>query len=141
MDLELTDLRRDPQSGVMNAKSVKEANAMERVKEQGLVDNYRRPKLYLGEPDSDFVSFDGTKKYDIKSVVQHKFKTYQNSAEDIVKNIIDQSKEYQGNNIPHYYVDLKDVPNFLQSDIAQYMQNQFQNAPSVNLDKIDFLFN
>jgi hypothetical protein len=66
VDLELTDLRRDPQTGVRNAKSVKEANTIERAKEQGLVDNYRRPKIYLGESDVDFVNLNGSKKSELK---------------------------------------------------------------------------
>jgi len=61
VELELTDLRRDPQTGVRNEKSIKEANTMERAKEQELVESYRRPKLYLGETDVDFVSLDGSK--------------------------------------------------------------------------------
>ena len=32
VELELTDLRRDPQTGVRNVKSVKEANTMKRAK-------------------------------------------------------------------------------------------------------------
>jgi len=32
-DVDLTDLRRDPQTEVRNAKSVKEANGMERARE------------------------------------------------------------------------------------------------------------
>lgn len=66
VDLDLTDLSRDPQTGVRNAKSIKEANTMERAKEQGLVENYRRPKIYMGETNVDFVNLNGSKKYELK---------------------------------------------------------------------------
>lgn len=48
VELELIDLRRDLQTSVMNEKSLKEVDTMERAKEQGLVESYRRPKVYLG---------------------------------------------------------------------------------------------
>ena len=73
MDLDLTDLRRDSQTGVMNEKGLREYNTIERAKEHGFVDNYRRPKLHLGEKDTDFVDLSGSRKYELKSVVQNKY--------------------------------------------------------------------
>ena len=44
IDLELTDLRRDPQTGVMNAKSIEEYFTIEPAKEQGFITGeVRRP--------------------------------------------------------------------------------------------------
>jgi hypothetical protein len=63
---------------------------MERAKEQGLVESYRRPKVYLGETDVDFVNLNGYKKYELKAVTQNERKSYQDSAKDIIKNIQDQ---------------------------------------------------
>lgn len=45
---------------------------MERAKEQGVVDNYRRSKVYLGKKDTDFGDLSGSKRYEIKSVVQRR---------------------------------------------------------------------
>ena len=87
IDLELTALRRDPQTGFMNAKSIEEYFTIERAKEQGLVENYRCPKLYLGEGNTDFVELSGSNQYELKAVVQHKYKSYEDSAKDIIKNI------------------------------------------------------
>ena len=41
---------------------------MKRAKEQGLVDDYRRPKLHLGESDVDFVGSNIS--YELKAVTQ-----------------------------------------------------------------------
>ena len=40
---------------------------MELAKEQGLVGDYRRPRIYLGKSEVDFVSPDGLKKYEVNS--------------------------------------------------------------------------
>ena len=49
---------------------------MERAKEQGLVESYRRPKIYLGETDVDFVNLNSSKKYELKAVTQNERKSY-----------------------------------------------------------------
>jgi len=56
----------------MNEKAIKEYSIMERAKEQGVVDNYRRSKVYLGKKDTDFGDLSGSKRYEIKSVVQRR---------------------------------------------------------------------
>lgn len=77
---------------------------------------------------------DGSQKYDIKTVVQNKHKTYHDSFKDVAETIIEQSKMLMdtGYNkekyILHYIIDLKEVPNFLQQEIAQNIQNQLQKA-------------
>ena len=135
MDLELTDLRRDPQTGVTNAKSVKEANTMERAKEQGLVDNYRRPKMYLGESDADFVNSNGSKKYELKA----ERKSYQDSSKDIIKNIQNKAKKTKvGDTLPDYFIDLEGVPDSLKWNIAQNIQDQLQSIN--NLNELNFVY-
>jgi len=47
--------------------------------------------------------------------------------------------ENQGNNIPDYIIDLKEVPNFLQQEIIQSIQNKLQEIPDLN--EVNFLFN
>ena len=139
VDLELTDLRRDPQTDVRNAKSVKEANTMERAKEQGLVDSYRRPKLYLGETDVDFVNLNGSKKYELKAVTQNERKSYQDSAKDIIKNIQNQAEKMKvGETLPDYLIDLEGVPDSLKWNIAQNIQDQLQSIN--NLDELNFVY-
>lgn len=139
VDLELMDLRRDPQTGVRNAKSVKEANTMERAKEQGLVESYRRPKVYLGETDVDFVNFNGSKKYELKTVTQNECKSYQNSAKDIIKNIKNQAEKIKvGETLPDYLIDLEGVPDSLKWNIAQNIQDQLQSIN--NLDELNFVY-
>nr|QUW40442.1 hypothetical protein [Haslea sp.] len=130
VEFELTDLRRDPQTGVRNEKSIKEANTMERAKEQGLVENYRRPKVYLGETDVDFVSFDGSKQYELKTVTQNQYKSCQDSAKDIIRNI--KNKAQNAETLPNYYIDLKGVPDCLKENIAQNIQDQLQSINNLN---------
>lgn len=120
MDLELTDLRWDSQTNVRNAKSLKEANLIECAKEQGFVDSYRGPKFYLGETAVDFVSVEGSKKYELKT----EEKSYQDSVKDIVRNIKNQAKDMKvGEALP----DLESVPDFLKLNIAQNIQDQLQS--------------
>ena len=139
VDLELTDLRRDPQTGVRNVKSVKEANTMERAKEQGLVESYRRPKVYLGETDVDFVNLNGSKKYELKAVTQNERKSYQDSAKDIIKNIQNQAEKMKvGETLPDYLIDLEGVPDSLKWNIAQNIQDQLQSIK--NLDEFNFIY-
>ena len=66
-ELNLFDLRRDPQTLVMNRKGVSEADALYRAQEQGLLSdlqNFRRP-YNLDESNSDFVATNqnGKKEY------------------------------------------------------------------------------
>lgn len=139
MDLELTDLRRDSQTGVRNTKSVKEANTIERAKEQRLVDSYRRPKVYQGETDVDFVNLDGSKKYELKSVTQNEHKSYQDSAKDIIKNIQNRAEKMKvGETLPDYLIDLEGVPDSLKWNIAQNIQDQLQSIN--NLDELNFVY-
>jgi hypothetical protein len=135
LDLELTDSRRDPQTDVRNAKSVKEANTMERAKEQGLVDK----KMYLGEADVDFVTLNGSKKYELKVVTQNERKSYQDSAKDIIKNIQNKAEKMKvGETLPDYFIDLEGVPDSLKSNIAQNIKNQLQSIN--NLNELNFVY-
>ena len=95
MELELTDLRRDPQTGIMNPKSIKEANTLK--------SNYRRPKLHLGESDVVFVGSNIS--YELKVVTQTKHKSYQDSANDIVNNIRDSAENMKVRpTLPYYLI-------------------------------------
>lgn len=136
VDLELTDLRRDPQTGVINDKAIKEAHTMERAKEQGLVESYRRPKVYLGERDVDFVNLDGSIEYELKTVTQNQYKSCQDSAKDIIKNIRNKAKNEE--TLPNYYIDLKGVPESLKGTITQNIQDQLQSIE--NLNELNFVY-
>ena len=137
LELELTNLRRDPQIGIMNSKSLKEANRMERAKEQGLVDNSRRSKLHLDESDVDFV--DSNISYEVKAVTQTKHKSYQDSANDIVNNIRNSEENMRvRQTLPYYLIDLEDLPDSLKSNMAQTLQQQFE---SINhLEHFEFVY-
>jgi len=137
VELELTDLRRDPQIGIMNPKSLKEANTMKRAKEQGLVDDYRRPKLHLGESDVDFVGSNIS--YELKAVTQTKHKSYQDSANDIVNNIRDSAENMKvRQTLPYYLIDLGDLPDSLKCNMAQTLQEQLE---SINhLEHFQFVY-
>jgi hypothetical protein len=74
----------------------------------------------------DCVSQDGSKKYEIKAVVKHEFKTYEDSAKDIIKNIRDKSMKVEGE-LPVYLIELQTVPNFLKENITQYIQDELQS--------------
>lgn len=136
-----SDLRGDPQINVRKPGSFKEAEIMERVQEQGLVGNYRRPKMYLGDSDVDFVSLDGSKRYEVKSVVNIEHKSCQESAKDIVKNIqkLSANRMKSGETMPDYiFINFKDVPNSLRSSIAQYFRDQLGSIS--NLNRLAFVY-
>ena len=112
---------------------------MERAKEQGLVESYRRPKVYLGETDVNFVNLNGYKKYELKAVTQNERKSYQNSAKDIIKNIQNQAEKMKvGETLPDYLIDLEDVPDSLKWNIAQNIQDQLQLIN--NLNELNFVY-
>lgn len=97
LDLKLTDLKRDPETGVLNPKSMAEyCSTIECAKEHGIIKGeVRRPKTYLGEREVNYVSQDGSKKYEIKEIVKNKFKSYEDSAKDIIENIREKNKKVE----------------------------------------------
>jgi hypothetical protein len=86
---DLTDLRRDVQTDVMNQKSLNEYDSITRaVLQKQLPAGFKRSEDT--DSASDYVSSDGKTGYEIKRVTQNKYKTFDKSAKDIINNIADQ---------------------------------------------------
>jgi len=95
--------------------------------------------LYQGESDVDFVSLDGSKKFEHKAVIENEYKSYPDSAKDIIKNIQDKAKKLQvGESLPDYFIDLGDVRDSLKRNITQNIHDQLH--PIKNLNKLNFIY-
>ena len=126
-NLELTDLTRDPQTHIKNSKSISELVSIQRAKEQDIlnIEDYRRPKL--GEGDVDFVSLDGCKRYEIKKVVQNKYKSYGDSSEDIIININDKIDRKDEDELPNYLIDVSSIPKDIRRGIVKNIRNRIKS--------------
>jgi len=150
-----SDLRRDPQTGCMNKKSVNEAKIIKRAREIGVFDpddELRRPRLWQGEQDTDVVkvmknnsmSSDQEsepnpllKKYEIKSIGEYSNKTSQSSAKDVASKIRDNVEKKPD---LAYLIGTETVPNFLLQDTKTYLEERLgpEVLSKVEITYIDF---
>jgi hypothetical protein len=139
-NFELTDLRRDVQTDVMNQKSLYEYDSMTRAVEQKQV-----PAGFLRPKDSgaraDYVSSDGKIKYEIKRITQNKHQTFEASANNVIRNIKAQHDAAVDTN-EKYIIDLVEMTQDvqIQTDMYQYI-NQELSKKGFEIDQLIYLFN
>jgi len=141
-EIDLSDLRRDPQTLVMNQKSIEEAEALSRAKDEGCLTEFtdiRRP-YNVSESLADFVGKDsmGSKiNFDIKAIDGSGRRPLDRQTQDINQNIKDL---FDGADDPTKFqiiCDISSAPTFLQKTI---IKNITQGFDSNQLKNINFLF-
>ena len=140
--IDLFDLRRDPQTLVMNQKSIQEAEALSRAKDEGCLTEFtdiRRP-YNVSESLADFVGKDsmGSKiNFDIKAIDGSGRRPLDRQTQDINQNIKDL---FDGADDPTKFqiiCDISSAPTFLQETIIKKITQGFD---SNQLKNINFLF-
>jgi hypothetical protein len=137
---DLTDLRRDVQTDVMNQKSLNEYDSMTRaVLQKQLPADFKRPE----DPESgvDYVSSDGKTGYEIKRVTQNKYQTFEASANNIIRNIKAQHAATL-DGYEKFIVDLVETAHDLETQkrIYQHINQELSNQ-DVPTDSLIYLFN
>lgn len=141
-EIDLSDLRRDPQTLVMNQKSIQEAEALSQAKDEGCLTEFtdiRRP-YNVSESLTDFVGKDsmGSKiNFDIKGIDGSGRRPLDRQTQDINQNIKDL---FDGADDPTKFqiiCDISSAPTFLQKTI---IKNITQGFDSNQLKNINFLF-
>lgn len=137
---DLTDLRRNVQTDVMNQKSLNEYDSMTRaVLQKQLPADFRRPE----NPKSgvDFVSSDGKNGYEIKRVTQNKHQTFEASANNVIRNIKAQHARSLGG-YKKFIIDLVETAHDVETQkrIHQYIDQELSNE-GVSVDSLIYLFN
>lgn len=140
-EIDLSDLRRDPQTLVMNQKSIQEAEALSRAKDEGCLTEFtdiRRP-YNVSESLADFVGKDsmGSKiNIDIKAIDGSGRRPIDRQTQDINQNI---KNLFDGADDPtkfHIIYDISVLPSFLKDVV---IKNITQGLASNQLDNISFL--
>ena len=141
-EIDLFDLRRDPQTLVMNQKSIQEAEALSRAKDEGCLTEFtdiRRP-YNVSESLADFVGKDSMGSeinFDIKAIDGSGRRPLDRQTQDINQNIKDL---FDGADDPTKFqiiCDISSAPTFLQETI---IKNITQGFDSNQLKNINFLF-
>lgn len=141
-EIDLSDLRRDPQTLVMNQKSIQEAEVLSRAKDEGYLTEFsdiRRP-YNVSESLADFVGKDsiGSKiNIDIKGIDGSGRRPLDRQTQDINQNIKDL---FDGADDPTKFqiiCDISPAPTFLHQTI---IKNITQGFDSNQLKNINFLF-
>ena len=135
---ELTDLRRDVQTDVMNQKSINEYDSVTRAVEQKQVQvGFKRPEN--PKAAEDYTSADGKTKYEIKRVTQYKARTFEKSANDIITKI---GNQYTGSLDEKFIVDLVETAHDVktQQRIYQHIHQELSNQ-GLPTDSLIYLFN
>lgn len=136
---DLTDLRRDVQTGVLNQKSINEYDSLTRaVLEKQVPAGFQRPEDT--DSASDYVSSDGKTEYEIKRVTQNKYKTFDKSAKDIINNIADQHARSLGG-YQKFIIELVETAHDVETQkrIHQYIDQELSNE-GVSVDSLIYLF-
>jgi hypothetical protein len=137
---DLTDLRRDVQTDVMNQKSLNEYDSMTRaVLQKQIPAGFKRPKDSAAR--ADYLSSDGKIKYEIKRITQNKHQTFEASAKNIIRNIKAQHDAVVDTN-EKYIIDLVETAQDVQTqtDMYQYI-NQELSKQGLKMDQLIYLFN
>ena len=141
-EIDLSDLRRDPQTLVMNKKSVEEAEALSRAKDDGCLTGFtdiRRP-YSVSESLADFVGKDsmGSKiDFDIKAIDGSGRRPMDRQTQDIHENIKDLFDSADDPEKLQIICDISAAPMFLQETI---IKNITRGLDSDQLKNINFLF-
>ena len=141
-EIDLSDLRRDPQTLVMNQKSIQEAEALSRAKDEGCLTEFtdiRRP-YNVSESLADFVGKDsmGSKiNFDIKAIDGSGRRPLNRQTQDINQNIKDLFDRADDPTKFQIICDISSAPTFLQETI---IKNITQGFDSNQLKNINFLF-
>nr|YP_003734626.1 hypothetical protein KrfoC_p116 [Kryptoperidinium foliaceum]ADI40411.1 hypothetical protein [Kryptoperidinium foliaceum] len=141
-EIDLYDLRRDPQTLVMNQKSIQEAEVLSRAKDEGCLTEFtdiRRP-YNVSESSADFVGKDsmGSKiNIDIKAIDGSGRRPLDRQTQDINQNIKDL---FDGADDPtklQIICDISALPSLLADSM---IKNITKGLASNQLDNISFLF-
>ena len=137
---DLTDLRRDVQTNVMNEKSRLEYDSMTRaVLQNQLPAGFKRPADTRS--NVDYISLDEKTGYETKRVTQKKNQTFENSAYDIIFNI---KKQHAGTTdvSKKYIVDLIETAYDVETQkrIHQHINQKLTNE-GIPVDSLIYLFN
>jgi hypothetical protein len=138
-EIDLFDVKRDPQTLAMNQKSIQEAEVLIRAKDEGClaeVSNIRRP-YNVSESEADFVGTDrrGSKvDIDIKKIDGSGRRPLAQQTEDINANIFDGADDPTKLQI---ICDISAAPTFLQRTVIKNITHEFD---SNQLNNINFLF-
>lgn len=141
-EIDLSDLRRDPQTLVMNQKSIKEAEALSRAKDEGCLTEFtdiRRP-YNVSESSADFVGKDsmGSKiNIDIKAIDISGRRPLDRQTQDINENIKDLFDGADDSTKLQIICDISALPSFLANSV---IKNITKGLTSDQLDNISFLF-
>jgi hypothetical protein len=137
---DLTDLRRDVQTDVMNQKSINEYDSMERAVEQKRVPpGFIRPEDR--EARVDYLSSDGKIGYEIKRITQNKYQTFEGSANNVIRNIKAQHATALDRN-EKFIVDLVETAYDVETQKRIYNHiNQELINQGVATDSLIYLFN
>lgn len=141
-EIDLSDLRRDPQTLVMNQKSIQEAEALSRAKDQGClteITDIRRPHN-VSESLTDFVGKDsmGSKiKIDFKAINASGHRTLDRQTQDINQNIKDLFESADDSTKLQIICDISELPSFLKNTV---IKNITHGLASEQLDNISFLW-
>ena len=139
--LDLFDLRRNPQSRVMNQKGIQEAEILSRAQDQGYlteIDDIRRP-YNLSESNSDYVGKDrkGSKvEIDTKAIDGSGRRPLNKQTKDINESLIDLFEDVDDPTKLQIICDLSAKPAFLHEDM---IKNITKGLDSKHLDNINFL--
>lgn len=141
-EIDLSDLRRDPQTLVMNQKSIQEAEVLSRAKDEGCLTEFtdiRRP-YNVSESSSDFVCKDSMGSQinlELKAIDGSGRRPLNRQTQDINQHI---KSLFNGADDPTKFLiicDISDAPTFLQETI---MKNITQGFDSNQLKNINFVF-
>jgi hypothetical protein len=141
-ELDLFDLRRDPQYLVINKKSVTEADILSRAKDDGYLTKFtdiRRP-YNTSESNSDFVAKDsaGSKiDIDVKAFDGSGKRPYHLQTEDIIEVIKNEFNHVEDPNNVRVICDIALALLFYHKKIYN---NITEALDSNELNKVDFLF-
>lgn len=137
---DLTDVRRDVQTDVMNQKSFNEYDSMTRaVLQKQVPAGFKRPE----DPKSevDYISSDEKTGYEIKRVTQNKYQTFERSGNDIINSIADQHARSLGG-YEKFIIDLVETAHDVETQkrIHQYIDQELSKQ-GVPVASLIYLFN
>lgn len=135
-------MTRDSQNLVRNDKSQREFATLQKAIKMGLIDpdSVRRPINHKSEETGDFITFDKTRTYEMKSILSRNNESLSTSLNNVIDNITDKVKS--GLNGPtNYIIDLGEVPNFLQDAYIKEIKETLTRNQVIDKIELDFTLN
>lgn len=115
----------------MNEKSIQEYDILKQADKQGSFnkEDYRRPRLWKDENDSDFIRKEETqlsslkKQLELKTITANDPQTIFESADNVCDNIKQYIKDNPGSPLREYGINRKEISNFNQSKMKSYFED------------------